>query len=134
METSGFASEDVFLSVMPWVGYLMVDVKHMDDETHRRVTGVSNHPILSNLRALRREFPNMPLRVRTPVIPGVNDSEENLMATSEFARSLGAEYELLAYHSMGRSKYRSLGRPYPMGDAELSKEAFASLREKVSSL
>ncbi len=134
METSGFASEDVFLSVMPWVGYLMVDVKHMDDETHRRVTGVSNRPILSNLRALRREFPNMPLRVRTPVIPGVNDSEENLMATSEFARSLGAEYELLAYHSMGRSKYRSLGRPYPMGDAELSKEAFASLREKVSSL
>ena len=134
METSGFASEEVFLSVMPWVGYLMMDVKHMDDDTHKRITGVSNQRILSNIRALRHEFPDKPLRIRTPVIPGLNDSEENLMATSEFARSLGAEYELLAYHSMGRSKYRSLDRAYPMGDVELAKETFAALKQKVSSL
>ena len=134
METSGFASEDVFLSAMPLIGHLMTDIKHMDEDTHKRVTGVSNKLILSNLRALRREFPTLPLRIRTPVIPGINDSEENLKATAEFARSLGAEYELLAYHSMGRSKYASLGRDYPMGDVQLSKKVFEDLKKKVSSL
>ena len=134
METSGYAPEDVFLSAMPLIGHLLMDVKHLDDDVHRRVTGVSNRLILSNLQALRREFPHLPLRIRTPVIPGVNDSEDNLKATAELARSLGAEYELLPYHSKGRSKYASLGRPYPMGDVQLSKEAFAALQNCVSSL
>lgn len=134
METSGFAPEDVFLSVLPFMQHLLVDVKHMDDDVHRRVTGVSNRLILSNLRALRREFPGLSLRIRTPVIPGINDSPDNLTATRDLARSLNAEYELLPYHSMGRSKYASLGRDYPMGEIQLSKEVFADLQKKVSAL
>ena len=134
METSAFAPEETFLSVMPHIRHLMVDVKHMDEQAHMKATGVSNKRILSNLEALRREFPSLPLRIRTPVIPGINDDEDNLLATADFARSLGAEYELLAYHSMGRSKYESLGRSYPMGDVQLPGADFEALKKKVASL
>lgn len=134
METSGFAPEQTFLAVMPYLDYLLMDVKHMDSAEHARLTGVPNERILSNIRALRSHFPQLPLRLRTPVIPGCNDSEEVLAEIHRFALQMGAEHELLQYHSMGRSKYESLGRPYPMADVSLSDDRFATLQKFVSSL
>lgn len=131
LESCACVPEATFLSVMPHVDYLMVDIKHMDDETHKRLTGASNRLILSNIRAVRRAFPNLPLTIRTPVVPGCNDTEENVTASARFARSLGAEYELLPYHRMGRSKYDSLGREYPLGDATLADERFAALQKEA---
>lgn len=131
LESCACVPEATFLSVMPHVDYLMVDIKHMDDETHKRLSGASNRLILSNIRAVRRAFPNLPLTIRTPVVPGCNDTEENVTASARFARSLGAEYELLPYHRMGRSKYDSLGREYPLGDATLADERFAALQKEA---
>lgn len=134
LESCGYAPEATFLSAMPHVSYLMVDIKHMDDETHRNLTGVSNATILGNLEALRRNFPRLPLKIRTPVIPGLNDTEENLLATRRFALGLDAEYELLEYHRLGVSKYASLGRDYPLGDATLDGARFASLQKKMAAV
>lgn len=132
MESCACVEEATFLSVMPHVDYLMMDIKHMDDGTHTKLTGTSNGRILSNARAVRRAFPALSIKIRTPVIPGLNDSEENLIKTARFAKSLDAEYELLAYHKLGRSKYESLGREYPMGDAELADARFAALQKEIT--
>ena len=134
MESCAFASESVFLSALPLLDYLLIDVKHMDSHAHERLTGVPNERILANIRAARDAFPNLPLRLRTPVIPGCNDSEACLGDIRRFARSLGAEHELLPYHRMGQSKYASLGRPFPMGDAMLSDARFEALKSFVNTL
>lgn len=131
LESCACVPEAVFLSVMPHVDYLMVDVKHMDEAAHRELTGASNRLVLSNIQAVRRAFPELPLTIRTPIVPGCNDTEANVTATAEFARSLGAAYELLPYHRMGKSKYDSLGREYPLGAAELSDERFAALQKEA---
>ena len=95
-------------------------IKHMDDEAHRRLTGAGNRRILDNLMALSREFPDLPLRVRTPLIPGVNDGLEQLSEIVQFLRRLPslADYELLPYHNWGEGKYRQLGRSYPLAGLE----------------
>ena len=73
--------------------------------------------------------------MRTPVIPGVNDTEKDIAAIAAFAREAGAQaYELLAYHKMGQSKYRFLGKEYPMGDAALDEKNFKSLQALAASV
>ena len=58
--------------------------------------------------------------MRTPVVPGWNDSEENIRATAEFIKDLPnvKRYELLAYHKLGINKYKILDREYPLNDVE----------------
>lgn len=113
VETCGLASETVMLEACKRIDYLLFDIKHMDPETHKRVTGVSNEVILRNLRRIREEFPSLPIHVRTPVIPGVNDTPAAIEEIAAFAASAGANcYELLAFHRMGEQKYAYLDRHY----------------------
>ena len=90
----------------------------MDDAKHRHYTGVSNQPILENLKALAAVHENIWLRV--PVIPGVNDSEENFRALASFANALHniRQVNLLPYHKIGLSKFRRLGQPYSLESVE----------------
>ncbi len=95
------------------IDYLLFDLKHPDPDIHEKVTGVSNRPILENLEAIRRACPSLPIHVRTPVIPGVNDTPETIEAIARLAREAGAvRYELLPFHRMGEQKYCFLGREY----------------------
>ena len=91
--------------------------------------------ILSNIRAVRAAFPSLPIHIRTPVVPGFNDNDEDIRAIAEFVRESGcARYEPLAYHRLGTQKYRFLGLDYPLGDKELSEERFERLRQIAASL
>lgn len=128
IETSGYASWEVFREVLSLLDYLLIDVKCLDPEKHRTYTGVSNEEILRNLRRAREAFPDLKIRIRTPVIPGVNDTEDEIRDISALARELSCEYEILKYHKLGEPKYASLHRPYPMGDAELSDEFFTAMK------
>lgn len=105
-------------AVLAHADLLIADIKHMDSETHRRLTGVGNERILSNLR--RAAGLGIPMVIRTPVVMGYNDSEENILAIGRFIRDqLGnavIQYQLLPYRKMGTEKYAALGVPYPMGD------------------
>ncbi len=68
-------------------------------------------------------------KIRTPVIPGFNDTKEDILSVIEFLKDKPSiHYELLPYHCFGKSKYEALGRDYPMGDAVLDKEKFAKLK------
>ena len=130
MESSGFATWSALERVAAQLDFLFFDIKVLDEKRHLENTGVSNQLILENLRKARAAFPKLGIRVRTPVIPGVNDSEEEIGAIAAFLRTVpNVEYELLKYHRFGQGKYKTLRREYPMGDVELSEEQFQTLKK-----
>lgn len=94
----------------------MVDIKVMDDGQHRELTGVSNRPILENLRRLDRQ--GKPSIVRTPLIAGLNDGPEQIESIADWLAELSAvrQYELLPYHPLGTGKYEALGLAGPPED------------------
>lgn len=136
IETTGFAKYELFSQVCAELDYLLIDVKTMNDEVHKRETKVSNKMILENLKKVRRDYLDLKIKVRTPVVPGVNDTDKDISDLVAFVRSLGpnTEYELLKYHKLGEPKYESLNRSYEMGDVELSEERFRELRKLQETL
>ena len=111
----------------------MYDVKHMDDEQHKRLTGVSNKLILDNAAKIAKL--GKPMMIRVPTIGGYNSDDENIAATARFAKEIGAtEIHLLPYHRFGESKYAKLGIPYPCPDATTpSDEEMERLRQLAES-
>jgi pyruvate formate lyase activating enzyme len=117
IETSGLCSWKTLREVAPWADQIYFDIKCLDPDKHELGTGVSNEKILDNFRKLRAELPEVAVIVRTPVIPGFNDSKEDIMAIVAFVEAAGgaASYELLAYHGFGEPKYAKLGQRYQLG-------------------
>lgn len=118
VDTCGLAAEQDLLAVAEVTDLFLFDVKMMDDDRHRRYTGVSNRRILANLEALGRSENRIWMRV--PVIPGVNDDAENLEATAKLAASIPSVERvcLLPYHPLGESKSRRLDRDSSLPDLE----------------
>ena len=111
LQTCGYADTDDFLRVLKECDYVLYDLKQMDDEIHRRYTGVSNERILEHYRLLSRS--GVPFTTRIPLIPTVNDTVENIEATARFLSECGVPaVELLPYNKMAGGKYLMLGRSY----------------------
>lgn len=131
METCGFAEPETLLEAAEYLDTVLFDIKSMDDEKHRAYTGQGNGRILTNFQKLCESYPKLPKKVRTPVIPGFNDTPEDLEKILSFLRDKpNVSYEPLPYHSFGRGKYHALGRPYEMGARKLSDE-MRELIEKI---
>jgi pyruvate formate lyase activating enzyme len=106
LDTSGYAPRTLIERALPHTDLFLYDLKHMDSEQHRIVTGVSNELILENASAIAKAGGKMQIRI--PVIPDFNDSAENMRRTSMFCKSLGAALtiiQLLPYHQLGVMKY-----------------------------
>jgi pyruvate formate lyase activating enzyme len=116
LETCGYAPSGVFLNVALAADLVLFDLKLMDPVKHKQYTGVSNRRILGNLEELVAR--GGAVTVRIPVLPGINDADEDIR---QFARYLGklpaSEVELLPYHHIGAGKYKRLGLTYRLGDA-----------------
>jgi len=114
VETNLAAPWQDVAALLPVTDLFLVDVKVMDPAEHERWTGEPNESVLENARRLSRE--GVPMVVRTPVVPGVNDTVEQVGAVADFIRGFGCleYYELLPYHPLGTGKYRSLGMDYAM--------------------
>ena len=114
VDTSGLAAWKTLQSVSEHVDLFLYDLKLMDDEKHRRFTGVSNDLILSNLRALASQ--GSAITVRVPIIPGVNDDDENISRLGEFVASLSRvpPVSILPYHKAGADKYARLNKTYAL--------------------
>ena len=112
VETSGYCSDEVFAEAMARLSLVIMDVKLMDPAMHRHYTGVDNAPILRHAQMLRDG--GVPFILRIPLIPGVNDHEENARATAALIR--GAKQlirvELLPYHMTAGAKYSMAGMTY----------------------
>ena len=93
-----------------------MDIKHLNSEKHKEYTGAANELILENARKLAKS--DVELIIRTPVVPGFNDTAEEIKAIAKFAASLpGVEqHHLLPYHRLGQDKYAGLGRNYALKD------------------
>ena len=115
VDTSGYVSKEWLLRVAEKTDLFLYDLKHMDAETHRKFTGVSNEIIVENLVSLSAV--GATIRVRFPLIPGVNDDPENVEATGAFLADLRhvPGIELLPYHDVMRSKYKRFGWVYRLG-------------------
>jgi glycyl-radical enzyme activating protein len=111
------------------------DVKSMDKKEHLKHAGASNELILDNLAKLKQTYPELLVRVRTPVIPGFNDTTEAIGTIVDFIRDMpNIDYELLAYHRMGSPKYGYLGWKYPLeGTKNLAEKKFDELRRFAAS-
>lgn len=106
VETSLYRFDEDVLSRLD---ILMTDIKLWDSDAHRKYTGIGNEQILENLK--RADKLGIPIIVRTPVVPSVNDTVENIKQTAAFLRTLKhvTKYELLPYHPWGLSKAQALG-------------------------
>ena len=108
IETSGYAKSADFIRVAKLCDLVIMDVKLADGETHKLYTGVDNKQILENLRWLKDS--GIPHIFRTPLIPGITDTENNLRAISEIVGN--DRIELLPYNTLAPAKYASVGRKF----------------------
>lgn len=128
IETCGYADWSALAEVAGQLSRIIFDIKSLDAAKHRFYTGASNALILDNFMKLRETFPGLDILVRTPVIPGFNDSPDEIRAIRDFtARFARVRYELLPYHRLGQQKYTFLGRDYPLGDRLLPEGKMAGL-------
>lgn len=118
LETCGHASWEHLNAVLDHVDCLNFDLKHMDPAAHRRLTGVTNSQILENLEKLLTTRDHLQVVIRVPIIPGLNDTDNNIHAMARFISGIGAgpAIELLPYHRLGISKYSQFGMKYPLND------------------
>jgi len=130
VETCGYLPFEVLESACRWTRHLIYDIKTMDAAKHRISTGKDNRLILKNFRRIRKYYPELSIRVRTPAVPGFNDREADIRAILEFIREFpGITYELLPFHSLGSHKYGGLDRKYDYGNANLSETRFRRLSD-----
>jgi pyruvate formate lyase activating enzyme len=120
IETSGFVNTEGLLSVLPLTDHLLFDLKLMNSQRHKEYTGQKNELILKNAKLAAESGVNLLLRL--PLIPGINDTEENIAETSTFVKGLmgdSARIELMPYHRLGQSKYSALNLPYTLPDIKV---------------
>jgi len=131
METCGYVKWENLEKVLDHIDLLYFDIKHMDIRVHKELTGVSNELILENAR---RASKMRPIIIRIPLIPGYNDTEENLIKTAKFAAELGdnlLRIELLPYHKFGTGTYEQLGRKYELEGIEPPSEEYVIKLKKL---
>ncbi len=127
LDTSGYGAWSVLEKLLEYLDLILFDIKHMDPKAHTRGTGKSNALPLSNLRRIPRDIK---VWIRLPIIPGYNDSEENLEKVIALSRETGAEkISLLPFTRYGDGKYVNLGRKIPMPETQpLSKEKIMEIK------
>lgn len=133
VETNLSCSGKTVDELAPWLDLWMCDLKIADDEKHIRYTGISNSLTIRNLRHLSDI--KATFVVRTPVIPGINDSEQDIGELCRIVRDLDCEYyELLPYHSMGQYKFPTLGIEDPLpATSNLTNDDLRPLYETIKS-
>ncbi|MFZ7101205.1 MAG: choline TMA-lyase-activating enzyme [Peptococcaceae bacterium] len=135
IETCGYAKLDRLLMVARFSDLILYDLKHIDAERHYELTGVRNERILSNLTELiRRGFP---LKVRMPLIKGMNDREDTIRRTVEFLQAFKIYknfqgIDLLPYHKLGIGKYKQLDLEYAIsGDVSFTEAEVVKIAELI---
>jgi pyruvate formate lyase activating enzyme len=117
VETCGLTDRETLLAVAQRTDLILFDVKFLDEARHRTFTGVSNRPILANLETLAKLGARV--RVRFPLIPGVNDDRATVDGLGQLAAALGLPcIDVLPYHKAGLARYERLHRDYRLTGVE----------------
>ena len=118
--------------LLKYTDLVMLDIKHIDDEMHRKLTGHSNAGILAFAQHIAGR--GVPLWIRHVIVPGWTDGEDEQERLGFFIGGLSSlkGLDVLPYHDMGKRKYEELGIPYPLADTKpVSKETAAAAREQI---
>lgn len=139
IETSAFGSWEKLKAILEYTYVAFIDLKCIDDNKHKELTGVSNKLILDNINKAAElcYSKNKILIIRMPVIPTLNDYDENIVNTANFVKSLPGNVELnvLPYHNYGINKYENIGSNYELEDLEpQSKNDLKHIESLLSSL
>lgn len=139
LDTSGIvynpedeAKREQFERLLAVTDLVMLDIKHMDEAEHKKLTGHSNRNVFAFAKLLEQK--QIPLWIRHVVVPGITYDEAELSALGRYLATLSnlEKLEVLPYHSMGKVKYENLGLEYPLGDTpQLTKEEAARAREII---
>ena len=125
---------DMALDLCSKVDLIMCDIKIFDEKSHIAHTGVSNSKILNNIKLI--DNLGIPTIVRTPLIPGITDTVDNISSISKYISDMKnlVRYEMLNFNPLGASKYEGLNIKNPCKDAEpLKKERLDEL-EKIATV
>ncbi|MDY6966851.1 MAG: glycyl-radical enzyme activating protein [Halobacteriota archaeon] len=119
LDTCGYAPWEDYERVLEFTDLVLFDIKNMDTKIHKDYSGLGNELILANVRRIADK--GIDMRIRIPIIPGRNDSSENMEATAKFVEGLGSSVkgvDLLSYHPFAGAKYRVFGMEYgfPIGE------------------
>jgi pyruvate formate lyase activating enzyme len=123
IETSGFGDTEFFLKAASLGAEFYYDIKALDDEKHRRLTGGSNGLILKNLSALIKQKARIVLRL--PLVPGLNDSDSDLSVLAEFLKEhegVCRRAEIMKYHVLGSGKAQALSCVYKAPPRDATEE------------
>ena len=114
VDTAGYVPFEQFEQILPYTELILYDIKCFEAERHKLYTGMSNELILDNLQRLL--VLKASVWARIPIIPSVNDSEEEMLNIKSFLSSCGVpeKIELLPYHAMGEHKYAAIGKEVKM--------------------
>ncbi len=118
VESAASSNYSEIEKILPYLDLYLLDIKHADSQKHKEYTGLSNERILENAKRICES--GVEVIVRTPVIPGFNDTYEEIKAIAKIAASLPGvkEHHLLPYHRLGQDKYAGLGRNYALKGIE----------------
>lgn len=118
VESTAFSGFEKISELLPYIDLFLMDIKHINPEKHKEYTGVDNKIILENARKIAES--GTELIIRTPVIPGFNDTAAEIREISRFVKTLPGvkEHHLLPYHRLGTDKYKGLGRNYSLSEIE----------------
>jgi len=133
-DTSGFGDPAALLKILEYADLVYFDLKHMDLEAHKQYMGQSNELILNNLELVVKT--GVPLVIRAPLIPGYNNSDENLRAMAAKVAEIAKDsvVNLLPYHRYGANKYRMIDMTYQLEDVpELTSDELLHAKEIIES-
>ena len=116
LDTCGAGPRRALERLLDHTDLVLFDLKLIDDDAHRAITGWSNSEILRNAKLVVSK--GVRLIARVPIIPGFTDSDDNISAIAGFVRTLGIgiPVNVLPYHRFGMNKYRMLDRAYEPGE------------------
>ena len=119
MESMGCAKWETIEKLLPYLDQYLLDIKHMNPRKHKEFTGRSNELMIENAMKIAKSGMTE-LSIRVPVIPGFNDTEEEIRQIAAYTATLPnvKRMHLLPYHRLGQDKYTGLNREYWMGDVK----------------
>lgn len=122
LDTCGYTSLSALNKVLEQTDLVLYDLKLMDRVQYKQVIGKYNDVILRNIRQIVKK--RVPVNIRIPLIPGINDKAENLEETARFIFELEPtlHVDLLPYHRFGENKYNMLDMVYPLTDCRTQSE------------
>ncbi len=133
IETTGDVPRENLESVLSVTDLFLYDMKAADSQTHKVWTGRENDRILKNLEWLSEKKAN--IFVRTPMIPGVNDTKQQILDMIDILQRFGIRnYDILPFHQYGSGKYQSCGLDYTMQDVKPHSEEYVDeIRNMIQS-